>query len=123
GDDPSTGPHAEAIHERTGGNPHFAEELALALRDGLRDLPTSIEGAVQARLDALPRQEKDLLRRASVLGRRFWTEALSSMGETEPVELLGRLHRRELVTPETRARLIGTNEWRFRQALVQEVSY
>jgi tetratricopeptide (TPR) repeat protein len=114
---------AEAIHDRSGGNPYFVEELALALREGRKDLPASVEAAVQARLDALGRREKDLLRRASVLGRRFWAEALVAMGESEPAVVLGRLRRRDLVTPEVRPRLAGTTEWRFRHAIVQEVAY
>ena len=116
---------AEAIHRRSEGNPYFAEELALALREGHADdeLPASVEAAVQARLDALDRAEKDLLRRASVLGPRFWSEALAAMGEPDPAALLGRLRRREIVAPEPRARLFGATEWRFRHALVQEVAY
>ncbi|MBI2895818.1 MAG: protein kinase [Deltaproteobacteria bacterium] len=116
---------ADRIHERAAGNPFFAEELAVALRQGRdpRELPTSVEGTVQARLDALPRRQKDLLRRASVLGRRFWMEALAAMGEGEPLSLLLRLQRRELVALEPRGRLAGVSEWRFRHALVQEVAY
>jgi len=113
---------AEEIHERCGGNPYFAEELALARRGGVADLPASVEAAVQARLDALPRAERDLLRRASVLGRRFWAEALEVMGEPDADALLGMLRRRELVVPEARARLVDTREWSFRHAVTQEVA-
>ncbi|MBI2898019.1 MAG: protein kinase [Deltaproteobacteria bacterium] len=124
GDDPALESRAEAIHRRTEGNPYFAEELALALREGHADeLPPSVEAAIQARLDTLPRAEKDLLRRASILGGRFWAEALSAMGEPDPAALLGRLRRREVVSPEPRPRLLGTTEWRFRHTLMQEVAY
>ncbi len=115
--------HADAIHDRSGGNPYFAEELGMALLAGRTDLPPSVEATVQNRLDALPRPEKDLLRRASVLGDRFWTEALGAMGEADPAAILGRLRRREIVSPEPRPRLAGTNEWRFRHALLREVAY
>jgi tetratricopeptide (TPR) repeat protein len=117
--------HADAIHRRSEGNPYFAEELALAVREGHGEgeLPPSVEAAVQARLDALDRSEKDLLRRASALGQRFWSEALAAMGEPDPAAILGRLRRREIVAPEPRARLVGNTEWRFRHALVQEVAY
>ena len=84
GDDPHAEQSAEEIARRSGGNPYFAEELALAVREGSTSLPVSIEAAVQARLDALPRAEKDLLRCASVLGRRFWVEALPSRGVPDP---------------------------------------
>lgn len=114
---------ADSIHERCDGNPYFAEELALGRRRGGSELPVSVEAAVQVRLDQLPRAEKDLLRRAAVLGRRFWTEALAAMGQPDAAGLLGPLRRREIVAPEPRARMLGVSEWRFRHALVQEVAY
>jgi len=114
---------AEAIFERSGGNPYFVEELALGVRAGRRELPTSVEAAVQARLDGLTRREKDLLRRASVLGRRFWLGALVALGEPAPEEVVARLHRLELVRPEPAAPSGHDAEWRFRHAIVQEVAY
>jgi len=121
-DDPS-GETADAIFDRSGGNPYFVEELAIGVREGRSELPTSVEAAVQARLDALPRHDKDLLRRAAVLGRRFWAQALAAMGEADPAPVLQRLRRAELVAPEPRPRLLGTTEWRFRHTIVQEVAY
>ncbi len=122
GDHPDADVRADEIVERSRGNPFFAEELALAVRQGLSVLPTSVEAAIQARLDGLPRAEKDLLRRAAVLGRRFWVEALEAPGEVAPEALLAPLRRREPVAPEIRTRLAGAREWRFRSALVREVA-
>jgi len=130
GDDARATRHAEAIWERTAGHPFFAQELALALlgqpdaeREGPAELPASVEAAVQARLDALPRPERDLLRRASVLGRRFWEEALLALGEADAEAALGRLRMHDLVAREPRSRLSGMTEWRFAHALVHEVAY
>ena len=114
---------AEAIFERSSGNPYFVEELALGVRAGHDELPTSIEAAVQARLDGLARRDKDLLRRASVLGRRFWLPALVALGDPSPDAAVARLHRTELIAPEHGARGASVAEWRFRHALVQEVAY
>ena len=114
---------ADSLHERSGGNPYFAQELARALREGSEDLPASIGAAMQARLDVLPREQKDLLRRASVLGARFWVEALEALGCHDVPGTLAALRRRDLALPEPRPRLAGTSEWRFRHALVQEVAY
>ena len=111
------------VVERAGGNPYLAEELSLAVREGQNpdDLPLTVEGAVLARLDKLAPDEKDLLKRAAVLGRRFWEEALIELGEPLAVELLPRLRRRELVVPRAESQLEGCREWRFRQAVVHEV--
>jgi adenylate cyclase len=72
------------IHERTGGNPFFVEELVRALQAralltvqgavyevapaarGI--LPYSIQGLIQARLDQLPAAEKRLLQVMAVVG-------------------------------------------------------
>ncbi|MBI2893396.1 MAG: protein kinase [Deltaproteobacteria bacterium] len=121
--DPLVSSQVDLIHDRSGGNPHFAQELAMALREGQTDLPASVEAVIQARLDALPRAGKDLLRRASVLGRRFWAEALLAMGETDPGAILARLAHRDLVAVADQPRLSGMTEWRFRHGLVQEVAY
>jgi len=117
------GAAAKAIHERSGGNPFFVEELARAWREGREQMPTSVEAAVQARLDGLPRSSKDLLRRASVLGRRFWMECLVDMGEPEPAPILAALSREDLVAPERSARLAATTEWSFKSTLVQQTAY
>jgi tetratricopeptide (TPR) repeat protein len=113
----------EGIHDRSGGNPYFVEELSRARREGREQMPTSVEAAVQARLDALPRPSKDLLRRASVLGRRFWAECLVAMGEPEPAAILAALSRDDFVTPERRSRLANTTEWSFRSKLVEQTAY
>jgi DNA-binding CsgD family transcriptional regulator len=61
------------IHERSGGNPFFALELARAL-DGDVDpltplpVPETLEGLVKARISRLPRATRDALALASALG-------------------------------------------------------
>jgi len=67
-------------------------------------LPSNIRGIVAARLDALPRVGKDLLRRASVLGKRFWCEALTDLGQPGPWSVLPLLRRAE-IRDEVAARL------------------
>src|SRR5207244_685612 len=72
------------IHERTGGNPFFVEELVRALQAhelltlqgrvyevgavARGTLPASIQGIVQARLDRLPGEVKHLLQVAAIIG-------------------------------------------------------
>jgi class 3 adenylate cyclase len=60
--------------ERAGGNPLFAEQYVRMLSErGLTgELPESVQGVIAARLDALPRSEKELLHEAAVHGKVFW---------------------------------------------------
>jgi hypothetical protein len=53
--------------------------------DGLGDggLPGSVQGLIAARLDGLALDEKELVQKAAVVGRVFWTGSL-----TRPVEVL-----------------------------------
>ena len=41
-------------------------------------LPESVQGVIAARLDALPRREKELLQEAAVLGKLFWLGGVAS---------------------------------------------
>ncbi|HEV8325714.1 MAG TPA: hypothetical protein VG389_29155, partial [Myxococcota bacterium] len=86
------------------------------------ELPLTIQGAIQSRLDHLPADEKDLLKRAAVFEERFWSEALVAMGVPDPAPLLARLRRRDLVAPRPGSTLGGQTEWCFRQALVRDVA-
>jgi predicted ATPase len=42
-------------------------------------VPPTLTGVLQARLDSLPRQERTLLQRASVVGRLFWDTAVAAL--------------------------------------------
>ena len=89
-----------ACVERSSGNPLFLDQLlrnADALGD--RDVPGTVQSVVQARLDALARDDRGAVQSASVLGQRFSLTALRAvLGKTdyEPADLI----RRTLVRPE-----------------------
>jgi hypothetical protein len=88
----------EVIQERAAGNPLFARQLALALRDqgvlNLRDgvcrlaaqsadaaslqLPESIQRTMVARVDRLPAELQLILKAASVIGTTFSRRALTA---------------------------------------------
>ena len=59
-----------ALAQRSGGNPLYLRELAAIARTGDRidALPDSVEALITARIDRLAPHDRDLLRRASVLG-------------------------------------------------------
>lgn len=81
-----------ACVERSGGNPLFLEQL-LRNADELTagNIPGTIQGIVQARLDALPAGDRDAIQAASVLGQRFSRPALDAVLERtgyDPANLL-----------------------------------
>jgi tetratricopeptide (TPR) repeat protein len=124
-------PLVRRVADRSGGNPLFVEQIVLALdEDGLLDaaetelpLPLTVEAAVQARLDHLPAAEKDLCKRASVLGRPFAEDELEALGVLDPKTLLASLARRDLVVPAGRARGSTRRDHQFRSRLVEDVAY
>jgi serine/threonine protein kinase/tetratricopeptide (TPR) repeat protein len=120
-----------ALSERTAGNPFFVEQIVLDLRDGGRldappaelGLPPTVEAAVQSRLDHLPREEKELCKRAAVFGRTFWLESLASLGVPAPESAIEGLLRRDILTARGRPRLAGLREYQFKSAVLAEVAY
>ena len=120
--------------ERAEGNPFFLEELVGALlqtgalerhRDGLRyvggadaELPETVERVVLARIDRLPQAAGEVLRAASVLGRRFPPALLSAVVEPgrDLAEELAELQRHDLLRT-------GEQELRFKHSLIQEAAY
>jgi class 3 adenylate cyclase/tetratricopeptide (TPR) repeat protein len=118
-----------ALLRRAEGNPLFAEEYARMLADGsdpAAAAPETLQGVVAARIDALPNEEKELLQLAAVLGKVFWTDALSTLSGTSPWELDERLHaleRKEFVRREHRSAVAGSKQYVFVHALVRDGAY
>ncbi len=71
---------------RSGGNPLFLRELIAAARSGdaVESLPESIEEVATARIDRLPADARQLLRRMSVLGQSFPIDLLADVVEDLP---------------------------------------
>jgi len=119
---------AQALFERSGGNPFFLEEL-VSLLDGeaaaepgrVAALPDTLRGLVAARLDDLSPGVRSVLQDASVIGHRGPMAGLAEMGR--------QLHRAidvdaavaELVTDEIMD--LSGDQWSFRSDLVREVAY
>ncbi len=118
----------EAVLERAQGNPLYAEEFARLVSEGggLDDLPESVQGIIAARLDALPREEKQLLQDAAVVGKVFWSGSLAQMAGRSRTELEQPLHlleRKEFARRERRSSVAGETEYAFRHILVRDVAY
>jgi ABC-type transport system substrate-binding protein/class 3 adenylate cyclase len=114
---------AGQLAERAGGNPLFLEEAArdaVERGDGAR-VPAAIHEALQARLDRLAPETREVASIASVVGRSFGTSLLERL--VAPPRLrpaLSELQRLDLVVEERRR---PTPEYRFRHGLVQEAAY
>jgi len=134
------------------GNPFYLEELIKMLVDdgvivpGKRNedhwrielerlaeirVPPTLTGILQARLDSLPRGEKTILQRASVVGRQFWNTAVGELAadETKRItedqlsSLLDAVRGRELIFRQEQSTFAETEEYTFKHGLLRDVTY
>ena len=117
-------PHdVRAIVARAAGNPLFLQELLrhvaqTAPTAGAAALPDTLEAVLGAEIDALPRDARQVLRCAAVLGLSFRTEALELILRPDDIAL------GTVVEAELRDFIESDGErWRFRQALARDVAY
>jgi adenylate cyclase len=139
GADPSLRDLAARIHERSGGNPFFAEEIVQTLiesgalvgpsgayrlaRDGAAlELPATVQLVLAARIDRLGEREKGVLQTASVIGREFSESLLRRIANVEADALAETL--RALVQAEflRETALYPEAEYEFKHPLTQEVA-
>jgi len=104
--------------QRAQGNPFFAQELALAVSEGVA-LPDSLQALIVGRIDRLVASQQLALKVASVLGQRFSLVSLIQLYPLpEDVASHARgLAEREFVVEETPAQL------HFRHEVIREVAY
>jgi class 3 adenylate cyclase len=143
-DDPGVAAAVQGrISETAEGNPLFVEELVAMLLDqgilrredggwrAMPDLeaiaiPPTVAALVAARLDHLEPPERDLIGRASVVGKIFQRSAVAELSPPERREDLGprlmTLVRKELVRPD-RSGMTGDEAFRFRHILVRDAAY
>jgi tetratricopeptide (TPR) repeat protein len=120
-----------AVLARAGGNPLYAEEFARFVAErgeaagGELPVPDSLQGLISARLDALSREEKELIQDAAVLGKVFWRGALvAARRNGEDVDdALRMLERKEFVRRDRRSSVEGEEQYAFRHVLVRDVAY
>lgn len=137
--------------QRAGGNPFFMEELLQMLLDqgvlqalpdegmrwvlqedrlNLQAVPATLDGVLQARLDALPADERLALQQAAVLGPVFWQPTLAALDASAP-QHLPPLCRRALLQSRASAatsKAASTAndtpaEFAFAHTLLQQVAY
>jgi predicted ATPase/class 3 adenylate cyclase len=127
------------IHERTGGNPLFIEEVCYslieegvvvveggqaALTQSLENLslPETVQSIIRTRLDRLDANAKEALRLASVIGRVFARRILERVHSAQFVlsESLDALKSLDLIQ---QIRVLPEAEYSFRHVLTQMVVY
>jgi tetratricopeptide (TPR) repeat protein/class 3 adenylate cyclase len=128
---------ARRLHERTGGNPFFLEEMCHGLREadivtargtdaivsGSADalqLPDSVQAVIRSRLDRMNPDGREVLRVASVIGREFSRRIVREvaggvdLSAIEPLKSAGIIQQ---------IRVVPEPVYRFKHVLTQEVTY
>lgn len=124
---------APAVHARTEGNPLFAQELIRLLAAGHRPQPRGLNDEMFPlsdvgrtilvdRLQALDAAERDLLQKASVIGREFDVDAVAHLAGLDPPTVWQRLDAglRERLLEEAPS---GGGTLRFVHVLLRDVAY
>ena len=130
---------AQPLFDRTRGNPFFVEEIVRSLKEtnvlsldagvwrmqrGWNEaaVPTTVEGAVAARIDLLPPEGAGVLQTASVIGRRFRLPLLMAVEPSvaSRPDVVAELVERGFLD---RIALDDGADLVFHHAIVQEVAY
>jgi class 3 adenylate cyclase/energy-coupling factor transporter ATP-binding protein EcfA2 len=148
--------HDIAIHAE--GNPYFLEEIVKSLIKGhllennietqqvlnrlLAQIPESLRGTLQARMDGLSREARTVALLASIVGRVFWVGAVLAAARSiplpgstpminipEPVidrfiqDGLRQLVRAELAFPRSGSKFSEEQEYIFKNSYLRDVAY
>jgi predicted ATPase len=129
------------VANRAEGNPFYMEELVKMLIDNgvivpeeeqwqidltqldESQIPGTLTGVLQARLDRLAANEKVTLQRASVVGRVFWDTAVKQLGDDPNQVQLTPLQSRELIYKQSETAFTGTEQFLFKHDLLRDVTY
>jgi predicted ATPase/class 3 adenylate cyclase len=138
----------QMIVTRAEGSPFYVEELIKLLIEGdvivagsdywsvrtdrlaRLKVPATLTGLLQARLDSLTANDREILQQASVVGRVFWTNVVEHMHnpdirtpEGTIQESLGSLHKKELIFHREDSAFAEIPEYIFKHAILHDVAY
>lgn len=127
------------LHERTGGNPFFLEEVCRALQEegvvsikenravltrSLEEvhLPDTVQAVIRTRIHRMDRRTRRVLRVAAVIGRTFSRSLLQYIlsEDTDLMRALKKLRSAGLIQ---QTGVLPEATYRFKHALTQEVAY
>jgi tetratricopeptide (TPR) repeat protein len=135
----------KTITRQAEGNPFYVEELIRMLVDdgviikdepnwrieldrlaGLR-IPSTLTGIIQARLESLPKDERNILQQASVVGKVFWDAALSHIDRNESLDEMSvklvSLQNRDMIHQRETSTFSGVAEYSFAHGILRDVVY
>jgi class 3 adenylate cyclase/tetratricopeptide (TPR) repeat protein len=116
------------IAETAEGNPLYVEQMVAMLAEGepLDEIPPTIQGLLAARLDRLSPEERAVIERACVVGKRFWAAAVTVLSSENArgsvVANLELLVRKDFIVPD-RSVVPGEEGYRFRHQLIRDAAY
>ncbi len=129
------------VANRAEGNPFYMEELIKMLIDNgvilpsddvwqvdmsqldEAQIPGTLTGVLQARLDRLQPNEKVTLQRASVVGRVFWDTAVETLGDDQHQSQLSPLQTHEFIYQQKESAFVDTTQYLFKHDLLRDVTY
>jgi class 3 adenylate cyclase/tetratricopeptide (TPR) repeat protein len=117
----------ETLRTAGEGNPLFVEEMLAMLAEqrfeGPVETPPTIQALLAARIDRLDEGQRDVLGRASVIGKTFSREALGALVSPEQIEVcLPPLDRKDLIRRD-QAAPPGDEVYGFRHILIRDAAY
>jgi class 3 adenylate cyclase/tetratricopeptide (TPR) repeat protein len=139
----------ELVVDGAEGNPYYIEELIkMLIEEGAIikgderwsveparlaeiDVPSTLMGVLQARLDGLPLEERTALQQASIVGRVFWDSLIEYITEISEQRLdsrnvyniLAALRGKEMVYRRETSDFDGSVEYIFKHTVLREVTY
>jgi predicted ATPase len=139
----------ELIITNAEGNPFYVEELVKVLVEAeviaksvphwqvdeqrlqQLDVPSTLTGVLQARLERLPKADRTLIQQASVVGRVFWDQAIwylnhqggGNLDQSGIEHGLVNLRGREMVYRRELSAFLDAKEYIFKHAVLREVTY
>jgi class 3 adenylate cyclase/tetratricopeptide (TPR) repeat protein len=134
----------QIVTSRAEGNPLFIEEFLRMLFDNgvfepmengrwkvnrylysltISTLPNGLMGVLQARLDDLLVEARQVIQAASVVGQTFWSGTVAFLLNMDIKHVLADLSARGIVVRHVESSFEGEEEYSFRHTLYREVSY
>lgn len=136
---------ASSINQRVEGNPLFVQEYLgmlfdnnvfqrmdngrwrfniLMLDTALNNIPDGLLSILQARLDDLSPESRQIIQIAAIAGQTFWAGALQAISDNKHLEkLLDHLVMRGIIIEESASNFGGEKQYIFRHTLYREVAY